>query len=104
MHHVDLWTLLFVAANLVIAAGYLSVPFLVLPYLPLTRTVKVFGVGLFLGCFGTHVWMLFGHGRPHPLWVVEHVVQAVCTWGFILSFRHMLRSAMGRRRGGGSRP
>ena len=100
MHHIDAVSVLFQASNLLIVGGYLSVPFLVLPYLPLTKTVRVLGAGFFVGCAGTHGWMaVMGHdGWP---WMAWHVAQAVCTWGFILTFRHMLRSAQ-QRRGGGS--
>jgi hypothetical protein len=92
---------LFSAANIVIVAGYLAVPFLVLRYLPLTRTCGYFGAGFFLGCAGTHTWMAFGmpheHGSGLAFWTVWHCVQALCTWGFILGFRHMLKEAQGRR-------
>ncbi|GAA0494685.1 hypothetical protein Ade02nite_19910 [Paractinoplanes deccanensis] len=93
---------LFSAANIVIVAGYLAVPFLVLPYLPLTRPVLLCGAGFFAGCAGTHAWMAFGTthttGGWYTFWTVWHVVQALCTWGFILGFRHMLKEAQGRRR------
>ncbi|GGN39399.1 hypothetical protein FHR83_006725 [Actinoplanes campanulatus] len=99
-HHIDAVSLLFQAANTAIVTGYLSVPFLVLPYLPLTRMVRLFGAGFFVGCAGSHTWMaVMGHdGWPWMLW---HVAQAVCTWGFILAFRQMLRRAQQRRGGGG---
>lgn len=105
LHHVDAVPALFQAANLVIAAGYLSVPFLVLPYLPLTRIVLLFGAGFFAGCSGTHLWMVFsGHHPVTWFWTAEHVAQAICTWGFILAFRAMLRRAHRRRTGGGGPP
>lgn len=93
---------LFAAANIVIVLGYLAVPALVLRYLPLTRTCVYFGAGFFLGCGGTHAWMAFGmshgHGLSFAFWTAWHCVQALCTWGFILGFRHMLKEAQGRRR------
>lgn len=103
MHH-DSGVLpaLFSAANIVIVCGYLAVPFLVLPYLPLTRLVTVCGSGFFLGCAGSHAWMAFCmHHSMHwfGFWAGWHCLQALCTWGFILGFRSMLKEAQGRRRG-----
>jgi hypothetical protein len=99
-HHADVVSFLFQASNVAIGAGYLSVPFLVLPYLPLTRLVRLFGVGFFLGCAGSHVWMTV-MGHDNTAWAAWHVGQAVCTWGFILTFRGTLRRAQLRRRPGG---
>jgi hypothetical protein len=60
---------LFSAANIVIVAGYLAVPFLVLRYLPLTRTCVILcGAGFFAGCAGTHTWMAFGMPHEHGGW------------------------------------
>lgn len=96
--HVNLLSVLFVIANASIAIGYLSVPFLVLRYLPLTRVVLFWGAVFFLGCAGTHAGMaLFAHGDPGLFWAVEHVVQAIGTWGFIITFHRMLRAADARR-------
>lgn len=95
--------LLFYIANAVIAAGYAAIPFMVLPYLPLTRKVMLFGAGFLLGCAGTHVWMVFGgHHHGGWFWIIEHSVQAVCTWGFIITFHRMLRAADRVRRLGPS--
>lgn len=91
-------TAVFVVANLAITAGYVAVPFLVLRYLPLTRLVLFWGVVFFLGCAGTHLGMAaLIHSDVGLFWTVEHVVQALGTWGFILSFHSMLRAASGRR-------
>nr|WP_221374419.1 hypothetical protein [Actinoplanes polyasparticus] len=105
MHHDSgALTALFSAANIVIVAGYIAVPFLVLPYLPLTRLVTGCAAGFFAGCAGSHGWMAFGMthqpGGWLTFWTIWHVVQAACTWGFILGFRHMLKEAQGRRHGG----
>jgi hypothetical protein len=92
---------LFSAANIIIVCGYLAIPLLVLPYLPLTRLVKVCAAGFFAGCAGTHTWMAFGmhhiNGGWLAFWTCWHIAQAFCTWGFILGFRHMLKEAQGRR-------
>jgi hypothetical protein len=94
---------LFSAANIVIVAGYVAVPFLVLPYLPLTGRVKWLAAGFFVGCAGSHTWMAFGLHQPVGAWLVFwtiwHLLQALCTWGFILGFRHMLKEAQARRGG-----
>lgn len=85
----------FAAANLAIAAGYGAIPFLVLPFIRLTRTALVFGAGFFLTCGWTHVGMAFGSGHITATWwwTVEHVAQAICTWGFIITFHTLLRRA-----------
>ena len=91
---------LYVLANLVIAAGYLAVPLLVLPFLPLRRATLVFGAVFFLGCTGSHLDMvldvLFRWGHHPPVdWVdtTWHIAQAVGTWGFIVLFRTELAKA-----------
>lgn len=99
-HHADVVSVMFQAANIAIVAGYLSIPFLVLPYLPLPRWVQLVGAGFFVGCSGSHVWMAV-MGHDSWMWMLWHLVQAVCTWGFILGFRATLRSAQKRRRPGG---
>ncbi len=89
----------FVVANLAIAAGYLSVPFLVLPYLPISRAALLAGGGFFLGCMGTHLWMAFGDSHhTNWFWTAEHLIQATCTWAFILLFRQNLQQAHALRR------
>jgi hypothetical protein len=103
MHHHAVVSWLFQAANVAIVTGYLSVPFLVLPYLPLTRKVQLLGAGFFIGCAGTHGWMAV-MGHDGLAWMLWHVVQAFCTWGFILTFRASLRRAQLRRRTGGGGP
>lgn len=100
--HVNTLAVLFTAANVVIAVGYISVPFLVLRYLPLTRLVLFWGAVFFMGCAGTHVGMaLFMRMDPGPFWAAEHLAQAVGTWGFIITFTRMLRQADSRRRSAG---
>lgn len=94
----ELVSVLFTMANLVIALGYFTVPFMVLRYLPLTRTVLVWGAIFFLGCAGAHLGMgvLMRHVDSW-FWTIEHLVQAAGTWGFIISFTIMLRRATERR-------
>ncbi len=98
-HSFGLVDILFQAANLTIAAGYLSVPFLVLRDLPLSTSVKLTGAGFFVGCMGTHLWMVFGHAHHATWWwTAEHVAQACFTWAFILIFTRDLRRAQRMRR------
>lgn len=88
----------FAISNVVIAAGYIAVPFLVLRYLPLTRAVQAWGLVLFGGCAITHLGMaLLIHSDVGVFWTIEHAVQAVGTWGFIIAFHRMLRAADARR-------
>ncbi len=85
---------LFVVANLVIAGGYVAIPFLVLPYIRLTKTAVLFGAGFFALCGFTHIGMAFdNHLNGTWFWTVEHIAQAVCTWGFIITFHVLLRRA-----------
>lgn len=106
MHQNDLSALdiTFAVANLIIAAGYVSVPFLVLRYLPLTRTVLLWGAGFLLGGAGTRLalaLLVSGDGAG-LFWTLEHVFEAICAWGFVLTFHRMLRAANQRRtRAGG---
>lgn len=96
---------LFVMANLAITMAYAAAPFLVLRYLPLTRTVLFWGAVFFLGCAGTHLGMaLLIHSNVGLFWTVEHLVQAIGSWGFILTFHAMLRAAAGRRDDPGDDP
>lgn len=98
-HHGGTAQSLFWVANLIIAAGYLSVPLLVLPYLPTTLATKVAGAVFFAGCMGTHLWMAFGHQHTaNWWWALEHAIQAAATWAFILLFRRNLQAAHALRR------
>lgn len=95
---ISVFTAIFTVANLAIAVGYLAVPFLVLRYLPLTRLVLFWGAVFFLGCAGTHLGMAaLVHNEVSMFWTVEHVIQAIGTWGFIITFHSMLRAASRRR-------
>ncbi len=102
MHrHADPADWINLVANLAIVIGYVLVPFTVLRYLPLTRTVLVSGSFFFGLCALTHVAMAFGF--THTLLMVwVHVAQAVAVIAFVLGFHRLLRDA-GRRRGGGGR-
>lgn len=96
-------TAVFTVANLAITIGYLAMPFLVLRYLPLARIVLFWGAVFFLGCAGTHLGMAaLIHTEVGLFWTVEHVIQAIGTWGFIVSFHTMLRAASHRRQASGA--
>jgi hypothetical protein len=85
------------SANLVIAAGYILVPFTVLRYLPLTKSVLVSGAFFFVTCAITHLSMAFGF--EDSVWmVVNHVVQAFAVVWFVLGFWMLLREALHRGR------
>lgn len=87
------------AANLLIVAGYLLVPFTVLRYLPLTRSVWIGGAFFFVTCAVTHLAMAFGVEGSGWM-VVNHVVQALAVLWFVLGFWLLLREAV-RRAGTG---
>lgn len=79
-------------ANVVIVFGYVLVPFTVLKYLPLSRSVRVAGTFFFVTCAFTHFSMAFGF--EHAGWmVVNHLVQAAAVWWFVLGFWELLRAA-----------
>lgn len=102
MHqHADPAQWLNFAANLLIVVGYVLVPFTVLRYLPLTRSVLTSGSFFFGLCATTHMAMAFGFA--HTLFMVGvHIAQAVAVIAFVLGFYRLLRDAGRRRTGGGS--
>ncbi len=91
---------LFIAANVIIFAGYFMVPFVFLRFIRLDRATLLVGAGFFALCGITHVGMAFGHShiRINVWWTLEHLLQAACTWGFILLFGRLLHRADQRRR------
>lgn len=103
-HHGTDWTYwINLVANLGIVAGYLLVPFTVLPYVPLTRTVRIAGTLFFSTCGFDHLAMAVGFDR-HWIMTVNHVVQAVAVIWFVLGFFLLLRDADSRRRTGSGGP
>lgn len=93
MHYHGFEAVLNSAANLIIVAGYLLVPFTVLRYLPLTRWVLVAGAFFFVTCAITHLSMAFGFEDSDAM-VVNHVVQALSVVWFVLGFWILLREAL----------
>ncbi len=79
--------------NLAIVAGYVCVPILWLPYLPLTKTVLAGGVIFFLTCAISHLGMAFHFQHNTAMVVVNHGLQAVSVFVFIFGFSKMLRDA-----------
>ncbi len=83
-------------ANLLIVVGYLLVPVVWMPYLPLTLPVKAAGTVFFATCALTHLGMAFGF--VHSGWmVVNHVVQAIAVLAFVTGFARLLRKASPHR-------
>lgn len=88
---------LFLAANVIIGLGYLTIAvgwvrFLRYARTPRSRWAMAAVAGFFGGCVGTHIMVL---QMPHAswFWVVWHAVQAVCTWGSIVLGSLILRDA-----------
>ncbi len=80
-------------ANLGIVTGYLMVPFLWLPLLPLTLAVKLSGTVFFLTCAITHLAMAF-HWNHFSGWLLaNHVIQAFAVLLFVTGFARLLRDA-----------
>ncbi len=79
--------------NLAIVAGYVCVPFMWLPYLPLTKPVLAGGVIFFLTCAISHLGMAFHFEHNTWMIVVNHGFQAVSVFVFIFGFSRMLRDA-----------
>ncbi len=80
-------------SNLVIVAGYLLVPALWLPYLPLTKPVLFSGALFFITCALTHLGMAFHVEHLNPWMIFNHVVQAVSVMLFVSGFGRLLRKA-----------
>ncbi len=95
------WDSTNVIANLLIVAGYVLVPFLWLPYLPVTKPVLISGVGFFLTCATTHLAMALG--VEHARWmVINHLSQAAELLYFVVGFASLLRRAERLQRRGGT--
>ncbi len=84
-------------SNLVIVAGYLLVPALWLPYLPLTKPVLIAGAVFFVTCALTHLGMVFHLSHLSPWLIANHVVQAVAVMLFVAGFGRLLREAHERQ-------
>lgn len=81
-----------VVANLLIVAGYVTVPFTWLRYLALNTQVLLSGTLFFLTCALTHVGMVI-HAEHDGWMVVNHCVQGVSVVWFVLSFWALLKRA-----------
>lgn len=99
----DPWCQLSILANLGIVAGYLLVPMTALRLLPMQVKTRIAGIVFFVTCATTHAFMAFAgeHGaRGGVFWLmlVNHVVQAIAVWAFVLGLASEIRSAVGLRR------
>lgn len=108
------WDELGVLFNLVIVAGYLAVPATALRLIPMRPFVRAAGVIFFLTCATTHVFMALVPLNEHHhstagggslLWVmlVNHAVQSIAVWVFVLGLAEAVRDALARRRAVGAR-
>ncbi len=79
-------------ANFAIVAGYVLVPVFWLPNLPLTKPVMLAAVVFFLTCAITHLSMALGFTHSLAM-TVNHVVQAVAVFAFVIGFARLLRIA-----------
>lgn len=97
----------FIAANLVIAAGYGFIALRVLPLFPIRLPSKVGAVAFFLLCASTHVDQLYHTlgdqteqwGEIVHSWHMQiiHVPQAVAVWVFAIGFFLDLRRLQAER-------
>ncbi len=105
MHEISAWDELSVLFNLGIVAGYLAVPATALRLIPMRPPVRAAGVVFFLTCAATHVYMALGPGSHHGgttnnwswFMLLNHAVQAVAVWGFVLGLAEAVREALRRR-------
>lgn len=92
--------------NMTIVAGYLAVPLTVLRLIPMKRNVRMAGVMFFLTCAVTHIYMAIGppaghHSDATPdavIMLINHFVQAVAVWAFVLGLATAVRDALARQR------
>lgn len=87
-------------ANLVIVSGYLLVPALWLPWLPLKRWVLLSAAVFFITCAITHLGIAFHADHYSPWMLTNHVVQAVSVMAFVTGFGAQLRAAHDKARAG----
>ena len=99
----DPWCQLSLLANLGIVAGYLIIPFTALRLVPMKLRTRLAGVLFFVTCATTHAFMAFAgeHGAQGAvfwLMLINHVVQAIAVWVFVLGLASEIRDAVGVRR------
>ncbi len=81
------------AANVVIVSGYVLVPALWLPWLPLKKWVLVAGAVFFMTCAITHLGLAFHVDHDRGWMIVNHVIQAIAVMLFVTGFGAQLRAA-----------
>ncbi len=89
--------LLNLLANIVIVSGYVLVPALWLPWLPLTKPVLVGGAVFFVTCAITHLALAFHWSHSSGWMIANHLIQAVSVMVFVTGFSRLLRAAHLRR-------
>jgi hypothetical protein len=90
--HLDPLDVINAIGNLLIVAGYLVVPFTVLPRVALTPGVRVAGALFFVTCAMSHLAMAVGV-EHHWAMVANHVAQAGAVWAFVLGFARLVVAA-----------
>ncbi len=92
------------AANVIIVCGYLLVPALWLPWLPLKRWVLIAGAVFFLTCAITHLALAFHLDHDSNWMVANHLIQGVAVILFVTGFGAQLRAAHQMARDTGEDP
>lgn len=99
----DPWCQVQIIANLGIVAGYLIVPMTALRLVPMKVGTRIAGMVFFGTCATTHAYMAFSgphHTRDWTFWLmlVNHIVQAIAVWAFVLGLATEVRHAVAVRR------
>jgi hypothetical protein len=105
VYALDAWDQLSILNNIGIVAGYMIVPATALRFIPVSNWVRAAGVGFFLTCAITHVYMssTVDHHNGERTWVfwvmmVNHQVQVIALWTFLLGLSSAVRAAISTRR------
>jgi hypothetical protein len=90
--------LIYILANMAVAAAYCTVPLTRSGRtFPLTRRIRIAGALFFATCGFTHLVMALRWSNL-PLETVVDVLQACAAWYFVISFSNLIRAAEVRRR------
>jgi hypothetical protein len=105
VYQMDVWGQTSILWNVGIVAGYMIVPATALRFIPVKPWVRVAGVGFFLTCSITHVYMGVPHsnhdtGRDWVFYAMwwNHLLQVVSLWMFLFGLSSAVRAALRTRR------